>query len=294
MFEIRNVHHVDHEMRAQLYSLEKACHKEDGTHQFTYFSNQYQFDLEMPWLFVAYQGEQILGFIHLYIEDPLCAEVTVKVLPHVRRQGVGSALINAAQEVMITYGIQQAVYVTENGFWSDKEAWRSLFYEDQEFAQEIIMTYDDSEMSIGGSTLVLSIANQEDGAWISKEKTKVFGRTLEESEQFVRTAMADADTKVFIFKSQTGEPVSSLCVDQSGPQNYIFSLFVSPKWQGRGFGKRMVQETVKQIKEENSCPILLQVESENLHARSLYKALGFKEISRVESVILSSSCGIPK
>lgn len=294
MLEIVSMNQVDKRLEESLYDLERACHQVDKTHRFTYFSNRYQFNLSMPWLFVAYQEGEIVGFISLYIESPLVAEVTLKVLPRVRRQGIGSALIRHSQEVMRTYGVKNEVYVTENGFWSDKQVWRKQFYEDQEFEQEILMTYAGLPDVRRESHLLMSEVEEEDVNWLRENKVEAFGGEGEEMEQFIRQTMSDPMAKLLIFRNQSGQRVGSLALDFSGPQNYIFSFFSAKAYRGQGYGKQMIEQVVTYAKKINDDLIQLQVERHNQRALSVYQALGFKEVSRVESVVLSPTCGLPK
>lgn len=58
----------------------------------------------------------------------------------------------------------------------------------------------------------------------------------------------------------------------------IVTFCVNPKYRRCGMGKRLLSEVINFAK-KNNCEIFLEVAEKNYIARSLYNALGFREIS---------------
>ncbi len=60
----------------------------------------------------------------------------------------------------------------------------------------------------------------------------------------------------------------------------IHEIVIKPKYQGRGYGKRLMLEMLKRFKEKKLKKAELWVGEENYRAINFYKSLGFKESGR--------------
>lgn len=59
---------------------------------------------------------------------------------------------------------------------------------------------------------------------------------------------------------------------------WIVELFIDPKYQGRGVGSSLLEQTIQEAKKKNLDGLITQTEFENLPAQNLYKKVGFIEI----------------
>lgn len=62
---------------------------------------------------------------------------------------------------------------------------------------------------------------------------------------------------------------------------YIHELMISPEYQGRGIGTKIITDTIEKARQKN-IPVRLQVLKEN-KAQDLYRKLGFKDIGSNET-----------
>ena len=58
--------------------------------------------------------------------------------------------------------------------------------------------------------------------------------------------------------------------------NPTFGGIIHEHYRGRGYGKKLLKETLKKAKELNFEKVLLKVEEENIKAVNLYKKVGFR------------------
>lgn len=58
----------------------------------------------------------------------------------------------------------------------------------------------------------------------------------------------------------------------------IVELFVDPKEQGKGLGRKLVQSVIDVAKSHSLRGAVVQTENENLPAQALYEKLGFKKV----------------
>lgn len=63
-------------------------------------------------------------------------------------------------------------------------------------------------------------------------------------------------------------------------QSELLTIAVDPKHQGKGYGKLLLNEVIARLAANRAEILFLEVRVSNLRALSLYKGLGFKEISR--------------
>lgn len=60
---------------------------------------------------------------------------------------------------------------------------------------------------------------------------------------------------------------------------HLLNIGVARPFQGRGYGRRMVENLIEQARGEGRALITLEVRAGNTAARSLYDSLGFREIA---------------
>ncbi|WP_022948849.1 ribosomal protein S18-alanine N-acetyltransferase [Methylohalobius crimeensis] len=61
---------------------------------------------------------------------------------------------------------------------------------------------------------------------------------------------------------------------------HVMNICVSPRWQGAGYGQRMMECLIQAAKEKRADMVLLEVRPSNEAAVNLYYRLGFNDIGR--------------
>ncbi|QIM63640.1 ribosomal-protein-alanine N-acetyltransferase [Pasteurellaceae bacterium Orientalotternb1] len=59
----------------------------------------------------------------------------------------------------------------------------------------------------------------------------------------------------------------------------LFNIAVDPKFQGKGYGKRLLSELILQLTRQGVQTLWLEVRESNRSAQRLYTALGFNEVT---------------
>jgi ribosomal-protein-alanine N-acetyltransferase len=73
-----------------------------------------------------------------------------------------------------------------------------------------------------------------------------------------------------------GYGVMSIVIDES----HILNLCISPKWQGRGLGMKLIRRLLKIARQHGAESVYLEVRAGNKIAIGLYERLGFVEIGQ--------------
>ena len=106
------------------------------------------------------------------------------------------------------------------------------------------------------------------------------------SQQIFNDSYENAETRVNKnFQSQSREQylavldkefigMGGVSFEQNGA--YIFIFGITPKYQGKGFGKDMLKLMLKDLIKQNVEKIMIDVNSENEKAFNLYKKYGFE------------------
>jgi len=69
----------------------------------------------------------------------------------------------------------------------------------------------------------------------------------------------------------------ALC-GHDGRRGYIYHLAVDPKYQGRGFGKRLLDECLEGLRRAGITRVLIMVANDNPRGRDFWKRNGWEEL----------------
>lgn len=83
--------------------------------------------------------------------------------------------------------------------------------------------------------------------------------------------------ELFFIGLANGEVVGSIMVGYEGHRGWINYLAVSPSFQRKGYGTKLVEKAVKELRRLGCPKINLQVRRSNVQVIEFYKHLGFKE-----------------
>jgi ribosomal protein S18 acetylase RimI-like enzyme len=73
------------------------------------------------------------------------------------------------------------------------------------------------------------------------------------------------------------EPVGCLKLYEMQDEVGIYGFVVRSAYRGRGYGRQILEETIRTIRAGSRKQIMLEVDSENTNAIGLYRSSGFKE-----------------
>ncbi len=87
----------------------------------------------------------------------------------------------------------------------------------------------------------------------------------------------DLQPQLFFIALLNDQLVGSVMAGYEGHRGWLNYLALSPKFQRRGYGKRLVDEATEKLRELGCQKINVQVRKTNLSAIEFYKRIGFKE-----------------
>jgi ribosomal protein S18 acetylase RimI-like enzyme len=87
----------------------------------------------------------------------------------------------------------------------------------------------------------------------------------------------DFQPELFFVALQNDKLIGSVMVGYEGHRGWLNYLAVLPEYQKRGYGRRLVEKAVDELKRLGCLKVNLQVRRSNIPAVDFYKHLGFKE-----------------
>jgi diamine N-acetyltransferase len=97
-------------------------------------------------------------------------------------------------------------------------------------------------------------------------------------------AKADGVSKPYaVYNNTTMVGFVMYWFDKENSKGWLDRVMVAEEYQGNGYGKEIVKEAIKRLKNYSSCKVIrTSAHHDNVIALTLYKQLGFKESGIIE------------
>lgn len=126
----------------------------------------------------------------------------------------------------------------------------------------------------------VSLAQAYHADSIARCKTAAFGNDYEVALRYVREAIEDADSLLYLLE-HSGAVIGTCTVNISTDDNYLYGLAVAPDQQQKGYGTYLVKAVINDLITKNDNPFQIAVEDDNLIAKRLYENIGFTKQTQV-------------
>jgi ribosomal protein S18 acetylase RimI-like enzyme len=228
-----------------------------------------------------WDGDRLVGFLGLYAFSAPAVELTGMVDPDARRQGIATALLDAALPLCRERGYAPVLLVTPRIPVAARELARSrgaVLHHSEHALQQIgspteapadprltlrPMTRDDAEAV---SVLdALGFGGDGDGGGDGTGAEAV-ARALRRREE---TVLGDLD----------GAMVAVVRVSREGDAARVYGFAVHPDHQGHGIGRDVLRRICLQARADGAARVELEVAVDNDRALGLYTSLGFTAVA---------------
>lgn len=226
--------------------------------------------------FLVYHNEKVIGFLALYQFQTSEVEISGMVHPEFRRKGIFRALTEEAYKECQTRKAQKLIFICQKGSWSGK-SFLEAYGAEYSFS-EYTMELQETPETPNGTEIQLRVANQDDVKILAVFNASGFGMPEEEAEQYVLDTMNSASENTLI-GSVNGNDIGKISIVVNTERALIYGFAVLPEHRNRGYGRKILAETIQRLLTENCTRIVLEVAAENERALGLYKSCGFREIN---------------
>ncbi|GAA0136204.1 GNAT family N-acetyltransferase [Paenibacillus sp. YSY-4.3] len=235
--------------------------------------------------YLCFFDNRLIGFLSWYTSDGTEANINGMVHPDFRRKGVFTALLKRALSEMQARGIQvcrfRIPFNSEPGIGFMKHSGAN--FHTSEFSMNLKQFQADAS---NHPAFILRLAEDQDLEFMITCSSQAFG----DSETWTRNYFA---------RTREPERVSYIALDNLKPigmirVNYvsrdtavIHDLCVLPLHQGKGYGRKILNQVVKILLEQECATIRLGVVTDNRRALNLYQSIGFEVSSEFHYYVIS-------
>ncbi|MHB8074421.1 GNAT family N-acetyltransferase [Desulfosporosinus fructosivorans] len=261
--EVNEVHH-----------LEQICQDHDSLKGSIFVDTTMNYNQEMNSIFLMYDDDQLISMLTMFVPTAHEAEITALTLPSQRRKGHFKELLSKAVEELIKYEIPEVLFVVESQSISGKHV-----------ITHLRAHYDFTEYSLrlNPRKYVPLAANRLEHF---KPREKDLKRVIDTSMRIFEDSYEDTKGVVVnIFQSATRDQYLGLLNDEiigmgsssrDGDEVSIFGFGITPEFRSKGYGYELLHLIVEKLRQSGVREIVIEVDSNNTHAFSLYQKLGFQ------------------
>ena len=231
--------------------------------------------------FLFYEDGILAGYLVLDDHGTKAKELTGMVHPEHRRKGIFTALLAAAKEECRGRGVRKLILICEDSSRSGRAfvAATGAHYDSSEYRM-VLETFREKE--IFDDRLFFRQANESDLEALVAILVDGFDETVEEVKSSITDSFEEPYCHFYLAtfgEASLGcnEPVGCLKLYEMQDEVGIYGFVVRSAYRGRGYGRQMLEETIRTIQASSQKKIMLEVDTQNANAIGLYRSCGFKE-----------------
>ncbi len=229
--------------------------------------------------FLYYEDGELVGYLAVNDRNPIMNELIGIVHPAYRRRGIFSQLLRAAQEECFLSGERRFILACEQTSHSGQAFMQAIRAAYMVSEYEMVLHHF-RESHAFDERLTFRKAESSDLEAIIKIQAASFGDSQDHARHRVLHHAQDPQHLYYILtygEESVGcqEPVGCLRLDYSEEAVGIFAVGILPDYQGRGYGRQMLEAVIRLINFDSQKPIFLDVNIKNTYAVNLYRSCGF-------------------
>ncbi len=230
--------------------------------------------------FLYYRDGALVGYLVLDRHGSQEKELTGMVHPAHRRRGIFTALFTAARQECKQRGIRRLLLICEHASPSGLALITALGARHESSEHEMLLHMLQQHFACD-ERLFFHQAGMNDIDALVTIMHEDSRDPLDELQAFVIQALQEPNCQVFIASLGEGsvsckEPVGCLRLYELADEIGIYGFIVRPAYRGRGFGRQILSEAIQGVQARSQKRIMLEVDTENSLAVTLYHSCGFK------------------
>ncbi len=231
--------------------------------------------------FLCYEQGMLVGYLAMDEWGADEKEAVAMVHPDFRRKRIFSALLAGAREECQQRAIPNLLLICEQSSTGGQACAKAIGAR-LDFSEHEMVLANFQERSAFDDRLSLQEAGRDDIDAVAA----VLSASFNDPEPLVTANLLkrfaqEKLPRIYLATFGTGElsckePVGTLRLDEFDGVIGIYGFGVVPAYRGRGYGRQMLEETIRIIRKTTQQPIMLDVETDNTPAIGLYKSCGFQ------------------
>lgn len=227
--------------------------------------------------FLIVEGEQLIGYLALFIFNKAEVEVSAMVHPAYRRRGIFKQLLAAAQTEVARRAIPYFLFICERGSVTATPVMQAIAAR-YDFSEYKMTLQSPFRSALLVPELALRPVGSADLDLLAHMDVTCFNVSFEAASQYIGSKLDDPYRRVWVAELK-GKIIGKIHVSVVENESYINGFCILPPYRGRGCGKTILSRIVERLVAEQHEIISLEVETENEHALGLYKGIGFEVVT---------------
>ncbi len=230
--------------------------------------------------FLYYEQGQLVGYLGIDNRGTTEKECTGMVHPEYRRKGIAHRLLYAAKEEGRHSGIQHFVLNSERTSTSGTAFVQAIDAKLSFSEHEMVLGIFQERPVFDERLTIRQAVHTDDLAMVELIMATDIG-DIEQAKQYVASSVKEDNQRFYLMTfggTDVGcdEPVGSLRLTIMEQRTGIYGFVVRPEYRGKGYGRQLLQEVIRIIRNEGLNEIMLDVDVHNTNALGLYLSIGFE------------------
>ncbi len=268
-------HGLDSRALTALAALEREVVTADGGRlklEWSVLERRTEADTDLLW----WDGDRLLGFLGVYAFGPPDVELAGMVAPGARRQGLGTALLEAARLLVRALGYQRLLLVTPTVATSSAtgRAFAQRHGAELDHSEHFLVLGETPQAPDRNPAVVLRVAVEQDREQVRRLLKEAFG-----GDPLVDVLHQHGDTTYVAELAGVAVGTVRLSLHRTpaadATTGAVYGFGVDPAYQGRGIGRDVLERCCRLLREKECDRVTLEVETANDTALGLYLSTGF-------------------
>lgn len=273
---IKELNKLNDKIIKDIRELESVCKKHDGLNGDIFLDTSLNFDSHIKSIFILYDENKLISLISMFVPMHNEAEISAFTLPEYRNKGYFKELLLRALKELKKYKVSDIIFVCESQSKDGIEVVKKLgaAYDFTEYCLHYkkahCLAKNEKQYMIK-----LRSAKIQDAENLISLNQEIFNDSYEDCSSMVTKTFQSENRKQFLaFLNE--ECIGICCISIDDAEISIFGLGIVPKYQGKGYGKGMLELLLKYLQEKRIENITIEVNSDNERAFNLYRKCGFE------------------
>jgi len=233
-------------------------------------------------LFLAFEEEQLIGVLSMFMPRESEAEIQAFTHPNDRQKGVFKSLLKAACESLAKYIPLSLLFVCDSKSLSGIKTMNALnaLYDFSEYALSRKST-DPDIIITPNQDFSVRVALPSESVTLAQMRSATFDESLEVSTERIHQVFSLSHRTQYVAVLQDkiiGIATSS--IEQL--TTFIVGFGILPEDQGKGYGKQFLSQLISLLHHQGHDHLTLEVDSLNEPAFRLYQSCGFKVMTSID------------
>lgn len=257
--------------------LYKLCSEADHLASDLFLDPGLETEEMMPHFWEARENDRMISFLTLFSSGKEEVEVTAFTDPAFRKQGYFHSILSQVMKRCREHGYSRILYAVETKSVRGIETVQHLPDTVYAFSEYRMQLLDKPTFHTKEGTSFIPVTNIVFPRYAAL-LAKLFGEG-DERKSYLAKVLSDPRRHGWM-ACVGDEPIGVCHLNDEGSKCCVYGFELLPYWRGKGYGRLLLEYVTAQAIEWRK-QVVLDVESDNIVALTLYRSMGFSEVYEI-------------